>query len=109
MSVKWLLTGLIIVLLALQYRLRVGEGSLAHRASLKQQIKEQMAENAELKERNKKLALEVEALKSGLEGVEERARQEMGMIKKGETFFMVIDPDANSPKPLSSSQTNNDD
>lgn len=84
------------VLLMLQYRLWVGEGSVAHRQSLKRQIETQQLENDQLKARNEALALEVKALKKGLEGVEERARQDMGMIKDGETFFMVIEPDDNS-------------
>ncbi len=39
------------------------------------------------------MAAEVKALKSGLDSIEERARNDMGMIKEGETFYMLIDDD----------------
>jgi len=85
---------LIVLLLGLQYRLWVGEGSVAHRVELQKKIAQQQAENDSLKERNRVLALEVEALKNGLDAVEERAREQMGMVKEGETFFMIVDPEA---------------
>lgn len=107
---KWLIAVLIVLLIGLQYRLWVGEGSLAHRASLQQQIDIQRAENTRLRERNAVLAIEVKELKSGLEAIEERAREQMGMIKKGETFFMMIDPKqsaTNKPKELPSKKHDN--
>ncbi|MFT5082429.1 MAG: cell division protein FtsB [Lentisphaeria bacterium] len=82
---------LIVIVLGLQYRLWVGDGSLANVVRLKQKIKIQQAENDRLTERNRFLAAEVDALKDGTEGIEERARNQMGMIKKGETFFMIVD------------------
>lgn len=88
---KWLITLLLILLAGLQYRLWVGEGSLAHIAELDQKISLQRAENERLREQNRVLAVEVNELKSGLEGVEERARKELGMIKEGETFYMVVE------------------
>lgn len=84
----------IVLLLGLQYRLWVGEGSVAHRVELQKKIEQQQAENDSLKERNRVLALEVDALKNGLDAVEERAREQMGMVKEGETFFMIVDPEA---------------
>ncbi len=93
MNPKWLLSGLLVVLVVLQYRLWVGEGSFAHWYNLKAQSEDQKQENDKLQDRNKKTELEIEALRSGLDGVEERAREEMGMIKEGETFFMVVEPD----------------
>lgn len=88
---KWLIAVLILLLLGLQYRLWISEGSLSHRAALMEQIELQRLENTRLRERNTVLAIEVEELKSGLGAIEERAREQMGMIKKGETFFMIID------------------
>lgn len=86
---KWLLAILLAVFLGLQYRLWVGEGSYAHRARLQQEIARQQAENERLRERNRALAVEVADLKNGHKVIEERARQDMGMIKEGETFFMT--------------------
>jgi cell division protein FtsB len=89
---KWLIPTLLVLLLGLQYRLWVGEGSLADVVRLQDEIKVQGLENARLLERNRVLATEVKGLKSGVDAVEERAREDLGMIKPGETFFMVVDP-----------------
>lgn len=99
---KWLAAILIFLLLGLQYRLWVGEGSIAHRIELQQQIEQQQAENAILKRRNERLALEIEALKNGTEGVEERAREELGLVKEDEIFFMIIDDDNTQTNPQES-------
>nr|WP_092288548.1 septum formation initiator family protein [Halopseudomonas sabulinigri] len=87
--VKWLWLSVILLLAGLQYRLWVGEGSLAHVAQLKQQIASQERENEQLLERNRVLAAEVIELKQGVETVEERARHELGMVKQGETLFQL--------------------
>ncbi len=83
---------LAVMLLALQYRLWVGEGSLAEVNQLERQIARQHAEMSELRERNDALRAEVADLKSGLGAVEARARRELGMIRDGETFYQVIEP-----------------
>ena len=102
---RWLLIVLIAFLAGLQFRLWVGEGSLAHQFELDTQITEQRAENQLLKRRNEKVAQEVESLKSNLESIEEKARRDLGMIKEGEIFYLVIDKnDAvlnSNPKPAS--------
>ena len=89
---KWMLGILIILLAALQYRLWISEGSLADVNRLEREIKIQQADNSRLRERNRILAFEVEDLKTGLDSVEERARNDIGMIKKDETFFMILEP-----------------
>lgn len=86
---KWLFAVLLVLLAALQYRLWYGEGSLAHAAQLERDIKQQQAENDRMRERNRILDVEVQDLKSGADSVEERARNDIGMIKKDETFFMT--------------------
>ena len=83
---------LIALLVALQYPLWFGSGGIFTAWSLSREIDAQRAENARLAERNQALAAEVVDLKQGLEAIEERARAELGMIKKGETFFQVIEP-----------------
>ena len=82
---------LIVFLVGLQFRLWVGEGSLAHQYELDTQISVQRVENQLLKWRNEKVAQEVESLKSNLESIEEKARRDLGMIKEGEIFYLVID------------------
>jgi len=92
---KWLIGLLVMVLLALQYRLWVGEGSLAHIAALEKEIARQQAEIDLLRDRNHKIEREVKGLKSGLERIEERARSELGLVKEGETLFLL--PPEKSP------------
>lgn len=90
---RWLIGILMALLLMLQYRLWIGEGSYGHQLDLQRSIAEQTAENERLRQRNAKIAAEVNDLKSGLDSVEERARKDLGMIKRGETFYMVIEQD----------------
>ncbi|HBB99530.1 MAG TPA: cell division protein FtsB [Pseudomonas sp.] len=87
----WLFVVLLLLLGGLQYRLWVGEGSLAQVNSLNKQIAEQQGENERLLERNRILEAEVRELKQGMETVEERARQELGMVKDGETLYQLIE------------------
>lgn len=86
---RWLLAVLLILLIALQYRLWRGEGSFSQSTKLERDIMQQQAENDRMRERNRILEVEVEDLKGGADSVEERARNDIGMIKKDETFFMI--------------------
>lgn len=92
---KWLISLLVVLLLGLQYRLWIGEGSLAHNVALQKEINKQKAENERLIERNKLLEAEVAALKNGYDAIEEKARNDLGMIKEGETWFMIVEEDKN--------------
>jgi cell division protein FtsB len=75
----------------LQYDLWVGESSLPDLWQLQQSIEQQRQQNQALKERNASLEAEVKDLKQGLDAIEERARSELGMVKKGEVFIQVVD------------------
>ncbi|NLD00177.1 MAG: cell division protein FtsB [Gammaproteobacteria bacterium] len=86
-----LLIVLLVMLAGLQYRLWVGDGGVAQVAQLKLQIKEQKAENERLLERNRVMDAEVMELKKGMETVEERARYELGMVKEGETLYLLAE------------------
>ena len=89
---------LLLVLLGwLQYRLWFGSGGQREVAQLDAQVRQQARDNAGLQQRNDALAAEVEDLKSGEAAVEERARNELGMIKPGETFYRVIEPQEPAP------------
>jgi len=88
---RWLIVLLVGLLAALQYSLWIGTGSLADVHRLHLSVAKQTRENARLSERNKALEAEVRDLKHGLAAIEERARTELGMIKKGETFYQVVD------------------
>lgn len=84
---------LVVVLVLLQIRLWRGEGSLSDIDRLNHEIASQSTTNAGLAQRNKGLLQEVSDLKTGLDSVEEHARSELGLIKKGETFYMIVNKD----------------
>lgn len=87
-----------ILFVVLQYDLWVGDGSLATVWHLHQEVEKQKQANEELQKRNRALEAEVQDLKQGLDVVEERARNELGMIKEDETFVQVVDDRAEKQK-----------
>ena len=87
---KYLTIILAVLLLLLQYDLWVGDGSIANVWRLQQSLEVQQAENQKLRERNAALEAEVRDLKQGMEAIEARARNELGMIRKDETFVQII-------------------
>lgn len=91
---RWLTLILIALLLGLQYKLWVGEGSIAEIWSLHRAGEVQRDENESLKERNAALEAEVLDLKQGLDSIEERARTDLGMVKDGEVFYQIVEPRA---------------
>ena len=91
-----LLAILLLVLLALQFKMWFGEGGFRDVQRLAQRVAEQAQENEVLAQRNRELQAEVEDLRQGLEAIEERARSELGLIKQDEEFYQVVP----APKPL---------
>jgi len=92
---RWLTAVLLLLLGLLQYRLWFAEGSLAEQKRLEAAIGELESVNKQLRERNRKLEADVLELKSGYEGIEARARSELGMIREGEVFYQVTPADDN--------------
>ena len=86
-SLAFILAGL---LLALQYPLWLGKGSWSRVWELDRGLAQQRDANMKLKARNDALDAEVRDLKQGLEALEERARLELGMIRKDEIFYQVV-------------------
>ncbi len=86
---------LIVFLALLQYRLWFGKNSVPDYLALKDEMQRQQLANEKLTQRNKLIYADIDDLKSGLDAIEERARNELGMIKEGETFFRLI-PNENS-------------
>lgn len=80
---------LVTILLFLQYRLWFDTGGMMDMMHLKKQLAQQNEENAKLKQRNDDLLRQIRSLQSNDAAVESRARQELGMIKKGETFYQI--------------------
>jgi cell division protein FtsB len=82
----------VVAVIYLQVRLWFSDVGVIASRELAARVEEQRERNTELAKRNAVLAAEVHALKSGLDAVEARARSELGMIKAGETFYLVVDP-----------------
>ncbi len=93
---KVLIAVLFFILLGLQYRLWVGEGSFADIDRLTNELDRQSQENTELSARNASLINEVEELQDGMDAIEEHARNELGLIRDGETFFLIVEDEAQS-------------
>jgi cell division protein FtsB len=87
------------LLLLIQYPLWLGKGGILRVWEMERQIEAQKQVNDKLQSRNSALDAEVRDLKQGLEAIEERARNELGMIRKDEIFFQVIDPSAKIEAP----------
>ena len=94
---KRLICVLFILLGLLQYRIWSGENNLPEYFSMKAKIADQQQNNDKLVDRNLVLKEEIKDLRSGREALEERARNELGMVKEGETFFRVVDSDPSKP------------
>lgn len=88
---KALIVLLVSLLALVQFRLWVGEESLAEVWRLRQAIEQQGLENVLFKSRNQRLEAEVRDLKNGLDAVEERARLELGMIRRDEIYFQIVE------------------
>ena len=87
---KWLIASLLILICVLQYNMWIGAGSRAEVKNLRATVVVQKNQNRELRERNDALLAEVDDLMQGVDAIEERARAELGMIKRNETFFQIV-------------------
>ena len=82
----------------LQYKIWLQDGGIPEVIQLQEEVEEVKVEVQKLQERNLSLDAEVKDLKKGLDAIEERARSEMGMIKEGEIYYQVIEPDSDAQK-----------
>ena len=83
---------LLSALVALQLQLWLGERGMPGVYRLEAAVATQREHNAWLVARNQRLAAEVHDLKEGLEAVEERARSDLGMVGRDETFYQLVEP-----------------
>ncbi|MBZ4202644.1 MAG: cell division protein FtsB [Methylovulum sp.] len=88
---KLLIVIILLLIAHLQFRLWAGSDSFAQIEIAKQQLADLQKQVDLKKQRNDTLYAEVENLRKGQEAIEERARNELGMIKENETFFQVIE------------------
>ena len=87
---KWLAAALTAAVILLQYRVWFSENGFREVERLQRAVAVQRAENDQLAERNRQLAAEVRDLKTGMDALEERARSDLGMIARNETFYQVV-------------------
>lgn len=78
------------VVISLQYQLWLGKNSMMSLAQLKKSVSLEEQANTRLKQRNKKILDEIDDLQNGMAAVEELARSQLGMIKKNESFFLIM-------------------
>ena len=90
---NWVTFVLLVLLGLLQYRLWFGKNSVPDYLALKQEVQQQSLQNQNLAQRNNLLKADISDLKIGLESIEERARNELGLIKQGETFYRILPAD----------------
>ena len=83
---------LVVVFVLLQFKLWLGEGGYTEVTRLETRVEAQRQRNNELLQRNAELQAEVEDLRDRLDAVEERARNELGLIKPDEKFYQVVPP-----------------
>lgn len=74
----------------LQYELWFSDGGLQTVAAIQKRLLNQQKINADLQARNLNLVKKVKALRKGAGAIEARARQDLGMVKKGEVFYQVV-------------------
>lgn len=79
------------LILLIQIPLWFGKGGWFRAWELENQVSKAQQKNQQLEVRNGGLAAEVKDFKTGTDAVEERARYEMGMVKKDEVFYQVAD------------------
>lgn len=94
---KKLIAFLLVLIALLQYRLWLGDGGIHELYELQTRIEELKREGEKRYERNAALEADVRDLKEGTDAIEERARQNLGMVKEGETFVQVFE----KPRPPS--------
>src|SRR3954447_3054822 len=87
---KWLAATLFVVVVLLQFRLWLSGDGVHELTRLSVAVDQQKDENSELDARNQQLVAEVADLKAGMAAIEERARSELGMIGRNETFYQVV-------------------
>jgi cell division protein FtsB len=90
LKIRFLLLGLLGLLIVLQVRLWVTDEGWPEVLRLRSSVAEQQAENDKLAERNNRLKAEVNDLKQGFSALEERARSDLGMVGPQESFYLFV-------------------
>lgn len=87
---KLILGALIILLLLMQYEFWFSDGGMKTVWKMQKDISTQTQKNASLDKRNQILIAEIKDLQSGNAAIEARARDDLGMVKKGEVYYQIV-------------------
>lgn len=101
------ITLLLSILLSwLQYSLWLGKNGIYDLIHIQNDVNLQQCNNAKLKARNDLLFVEIQDLSHSREAIEERSRNELGMIKSGETFYRLVPEQSQWQSAVSITQDN---
>jgi len=82
----------VFLLLTLQYRIWFDDSGIIATRSLQHSIAQLHQDNEVQQSENESLIEEVMDLRAGTSILEEKAREELGLVRKGETFILLVDP-----------------
>lgn len=88
---KGLIALLFVLVVVLQYKLWFDSSGIFATIELHKKLEREITENTKLTDRNEMVSHEISDLKEGKDSVEERARNDLGMIKDGETYYQYVD------------------
>lgn len=86
---RWPITILIVLVVALQYPLWLGRGGWLRVWEIDKELQAQRERNHRLEDRNASLDAEVTDLQTGVDAIEEQARYDLGLVRPGEIFVQV--------------------
>ncbi len=89
---KFIALLLVLLLVMMQVNIWLTKDGYSRVAEIKELIQDQQKENNEMVSRNSQLKEEIKDLKDGYSAIEEKAREDIGMIKEGEEFYLLTEP-----------------
>ncbi len=89
---KFIALLLVLFLVMMQVNIWLTKDGYSRVAEIKELIQDQQKENNEMVSRNSQLREEIKDLKDGYSAIEEKAREDIGMIKEGEEFYLLTEP-----------------
>ncbi|MDP3295142.1 MAG: septum formation initiator family protein [Nevskia sp.] len=84
---------LALMLAGLQYRFWIGDGGVYETGKQRAAVAAREVDNGRLRLRNAALEAEVDDLRAGGAAIETHARETLGMVRREETFFLVVNAD----------------
>ena len=89
---KFITLFFVLILLIMQVNIWLTKDGYSRIVEIKELMQNQRQENDEMASRNSQLKEEIKDLKDGYAAIEEKAREDIGMIKEGEEFYLITEP-----------------